>query len=346
VLAIHHFKKYRRDFLKKIKLILTGGTIGSRIDELGNISVSAEPILLKYSDEKLKNSAEFEVSEPFRVLSENMTMADRECLIREILAAEGLFDGVIVAHGSDTLCYTAALVSMAARHLSCPVVFIASDKVLSDPLSNGISNFESAVTLITSGIFSRGTFICYKDKNGENSVYLGTRLSSAEPLFDSFLPFDDSRIGVVKSGNFYYESGRFNPSIEEINTPRKPIIKGKFSLKDSVLMTHSSPAFDLCRLDIKGLSAIINYGYHCGTVNESSMLALAKRCESEGVDVYLASFKDRTAPVYESLSEILRQKNVKRLYNISPESAFAKVVLAYSLDKELLSENLFFEEIY
>ena len=332
--------------LKRIKLILTGGTIGSRIDESGNISVSAEPLLLKYSDERLRKSAEFEVSEPFCVLSENMTMADRECLIREILAAEGLFDGVIVAHGSDTICFSAALVSMAVRHLSCPVVFIASDKVLSDPESNGTSNFESAVTLITSGIFSRGTFICYKDKNGENSVYLGTRLSSAEPLFDSFLPFDDSRIGVIRSGKFYYESGRFNPSIEEINALREPIIEWEFTLKDSVLMTHSSPAFSLDRLDTRGLSAIINYGYHCGTVDESSMLALAKRCEAEGVDIFLASFKDKNAPIYESLSEILKQKNVKRLYNISPESAFAKVVLAYSLDKELLSENLFFEEIY
>ena len=329
--------------LKRIKLILTGGTIGSRIDERGNISPSAEPMLLKYCSETIKYSAEFEVSEPFSVLSENMTASHREALIKELLKLEKCpVDGVIVAHGSDTLCYTAALISMATRHLPFPIVFIASDKVLSDPASNGRANFESAVTLIKSSTLHRGTFICYRDKSGENSVYLGTRLCSAEPIFDSFLPFDGSRLGVTQNGDFYPEN---TPLINEINREKEAVISGDFKLSDDILLTFSSPCFYPERLNLEGITAVINYGYHCGTGNEKGLLALAENCKKADIPLYLASFKDKDAPVYESLAELLKMENVKRLYNISPESAAAKVCLAHSVNPEILEKNLFFEEI-
>ncbi len=333
--------------MKRIKLILTGGTIGSRIDENGNISPTGEPILLSACKSIIGNCASFEVLEPFSVLSENMTMNERECLIREILALEKCdIDGVIVAHGSDTICFTAALASMALRHLPFPVIFIASDKVLSDPTSNGRDNFESALTLIEDRAFRRGTFISYKDKSGENSVYLGSRLCSAEPLFDAFTPFDGKPLGKTENGRFVYNVAPLNPSIKEINAERKPIIGEDFSLKDNVLMVHSSPALDVERLDISGLCAVINYGYHCGTGNEKGLISLAQRCKKENIPLYLASFKDKTSPVYESLAKVLKMENVIRLYNISPESAFAKVTLAHSLGTSLLEEKLFFEEIY
>lgn len=333
--------------MKRIQLILTGGTIGSRIDAAGNISPTAEPLLLSYCKEMVDSVAEFDVVEPLSVLSENMTLNDRERLINTLLKTDtSHLDGIIIAHGSDTLCYTAALTSMAARHIDIPIVFIASDKVLSDPLSNGPDNFLSAVTLISNRTFKRGCFICYKDVNNENSVYLGTRLCSAEPLFDSFYPFDKARLGYTENGKFIKEENHFNPSIEEINTERKPIVNKKISLNDTVLMTNSSPAFDVTRINTDGLSAVINYGYHCGTTDKYRMLRFVHRCESKGITVYLASFKDKNAPIYDSLSEILKFPNVKRLYNISPESAYAKVVLATSLGNGLLDKNLFFEKIY
>ncbi len=330
--------------MKRIKLILTGGTIGSRIDEQGNISPAAEPMLLRFCSETFKNTADFDISEPFSVLSENMTAAHRETLIKELLKAEmSGIDGVIIAHGSDTLCYTAALVSMATRHLPFPVVFIASDKVLSDPTSNGKANFESAVTLILSGAFKGGCLICYRDKSGENSVYLGTRLCSAEPIFDSFVSFDGSRLGFTENGKFYPENEALT---EEINREKEAIIKGDFSLSDDILLTFSSPYFYPERLSLEGISAVINYGYHCGTGNEKGLLSLAKKCKEQNIPLYLASFKDKNAPVYESLAEVLKMENVWRLYNISPESAAAKVALAHSIGEEILGKNLFFEEIY
>ena len=59
----------------------------------------------------------------------------------------------------------------------------------------------------------------------------------------------------------------------------------------------------------------------------------------------MASFKNPDAPIYESLKDILSAENVKRLYNITPEAAVAKVTLAHSTDLKLLDEELYFEDI-
>ncbi len=332
--------------MKKILLILTGGTIGSRVDKDGRISPSAEPLLLKKCGQELSSLAEFSVTEPLSVLSENMSADDRCTVINTVLDSNtDELDGIIIAHGSDTLCYTAALASMALRHINAPIVFIASDLVLSNPDSNGPDNFKSAVTLICDGSIKRGTFICYKNRFGEDSVYLGTRLCSAEPIFDSFTPFDGEAFGKTEKGKFLYNPHPKNPPLEEINRPRERVVGEKLVLSDKVLLLGSSPALDPNRLDLRGLSAVINYGYHCGTVDRNRFYPFAKRCREEGIDVWLASFKDKSAPIYESLGEILKLENVKRLYNISAESAYARLLLGYNLNSSLNFQNLFFEEI-
>ncbi len=332
--------------MKRILLILTGGTIGSKILNDGTIAPKGESQLLSLSRPRLCNDIEFEVLEPFSILSENITLKHQEDLINEIKAkCDNGFDGIIVAHGSDTLSYTSALCAMALRFIPIPLVFIASDRVLSDPLSNGIDNFLSAVQLIADNCIKRGIFVCYKNYDNENCVYLGTRLCEADPFFDSYHSFDGSCFGYISNGNFILNPNRFAPSLEEVTREKSDLFKQKIMLKNSVALLRSSPAFDYARFDVSSLSAVINYGYHSGTVNTQSFLEFAKKCYDKGVDVWLASFKDKDSPIYESLSEILSLPNVKRLYNISPEAAYARLALAYSYDINLTDKNMYYESI-
>ena len=336
----------RCDFLKNILLILTGGTIGSRIDENGNISLSEDPLLLKVCHNKVRKKAKFTVIEPLSVLSENMSLKDRETLIREILKTDiSTFQGIIIAHGSDTLTYTASLCAMALRHINIPIVFIAADLVLSNPKSNGRDNFISAVNLICDGAVKQGCYICYKDNKNRNTVYLATRLCEAEPIFDSFKSVDGTYFGITKYGRFIYNHHPLNPSLKAVNAPKERIANDSITLKPVVSMLHSSPAFDYERYNTKSLSAILNYGYHSGTVDEEKFLPFAKECDKENIDIWLASFKDKDTPIYESLAQIVSLLNVHRLYKISPEAAYSKLVLTYSIDKKLRNDNLFFENL-
>ena len=189
------------------------------------------------------------------------------------------------------------------------------------------------------------TFSVAKDFNNRNAVYLATRLCEAEPIFDSFHSIDKTYFGVTKHNKFVYNKNPFNPTIDEINAPREKIVGDSVTLKPTVSALHSSPAFDYYRYDITGLSAVLNYGYHCGTVNEDDFFQFAKKCSQNNIDIWLASFKDKDSPIYETLSKILSLPNINRLYNISPEAAYAKLILAYSLNEKLVNENLFFENL-
>ena len=96
----------------KILTVFTGGTIGST--KSGGIispdSKNSYKLLEMYS--KKDKKVEFTAVQPLNILSENMNGKFLTQLYKCISSYDlSRFDGVIVAHGTDTLQYTAAYLS-------------------------------------------------------------------------------------------------------------------------------------------------------------------------------------------------------------------------------------------
>ena len=332
--------------MPNILVVFTGGTIGSSLNEKGNIAPLSTKLLLHKYNEEVGEKHNFDVLEPFTVLSENMGVGHWNLLFDTINQVdESKYDGIIVTHGSDTISYTAAMAGYLLRHKNCPVVFIASNYILEDERSNGLENFKSAVDLITEKTIKRGVFVCYKQR--ENSVYLATRLCEADHFADEFQSFNKLPLGKVKEGKFLLNESPLNPNLETINTPKEKLPRTQ--LKSQVAVIRAYPGLDYDRFDITGLKAILNVGYHSATLctdgDSTSFVKFAKRCEEKGVDLYISSFK-KGEKIYESLDETVKRSNVYKLSNISVEAAYAKLVYAYSIcKKELINENLYFEII-
>ena len=96
----------------KILLVFTGGTIGStRVN--GSISPDENnSALLIDMYRKSGKSAEFEVEQPYNILSETLS-ADYLNSLYDCLCSHNIsdFDGVIVACGTDTLQYVCSFLS-------------------------------------------------------------------------------------------------------------------------------------------------------------------------------------------------------------------------------------------
>ncbi|MDE7285628.1 MAG: asparaginase, partial [Lachnospiraceae bacterium] len=94
--------------MRKILVVLTGGTIGSRV-EGRQIDVTDESpyYLLDLYKKTYGSVSTFEVIHPFNLLSENMNLHYFSQLAR-VMWELPYRDcaGVIVAHGSDTLSYS------------------------------------------------------------------------------------------------------------------------------------------------------------------------------------------------------------------------------------------------
>ncbi len=357
--------------MKKILVVLTGGTIGSKVtQDCMDVTDSSPYLLLKlyrqrygspggaddgnrYPNQTGETENEFEVINPLLVLSENMTLDTWTRLCRTMWEIPyETYEGVIVTHGSDTLSFTSALLGMLLRHVPVPVVLTASNYPLGEEKSNGLVNFRSAVELIRNSSL-KGVFTVYQSPEGENNVYLASRLMEADPYRDRFAGFDGVPLGKMENGVFRYEPCEINPSLEEICGERQPIAGQSPVFRKPVLLLRPYPGLDyeMIRLDKKP-AAVLHYLYHSSTAciagEESSLLRFMERCGEENVPVYIASCKDPAGRNYATAKAIL-EKGAIPMENISLEASYAKLLLLYNLDEKTAAERVgstfYFEQL-
>ena len=92
--------------------------------------------------------------------------------------------GVILTHGTDTLAYSAAALSLLLSDVSIPVLLVSSHYPLEDARQNGRQNFRAAVDFIKqAGVPGVYAPIC---QQGETAYYEGGTLRKAQGLTHVF----------------------------------------------------------------------------------------------------------------------------------------------------------------
>ena len=188
--------------MKKILVLLTGGTIGSKVEN-GVIDVGENSVYLLTSlyEEKF-GKEDFEVRVPLQILSENMTMDSLLVLlkaVRDVKTEE--YAGVIIAHGSDTLSFTSAFMGLLFDHYKIPIVLVASNLPLSKPEGNGLANFAAAVSFIRNSA-QGGVYVIYRDHKSCMKVYHALTICEADPVLDDYHDFSGEAFGYMEDGRF------------------------------------------------------------------------------------------------------------------------------------------------
>jgi len=176
--------------LPRILLLSTGGTIASRIDyRTGAVTPAVSAGELSASVPELAGIARVEPRILFSEYSENIEPDHWMRLAAELDsavggAAEGAegeggrYAGVIVAHGTDTMQYTASYVSFALRGYPLPVAFVGSQRSSDRPSSDAALNLIAAARLIASGRAGRGVYVVMHMDGGDSAAacHLATRV--------------------------------------------------------------------------------------------------------------------------------------------------------------------------
>lgn len=321
-----------------ILLVLTGGTIGSAAEN-GVRGVGEEtPFLLPRAfRERCPAYAGLgiDVICPFRILSENLTPAHWQTLYDALTAVNQRdYAGIIITHGSDTLAYTAAAMGMLLRHFDIPVVFVAADRPVPDPLSNALPNFRAAVDFILHGGV-KGVFVSYRRYDTlEQAIYLATRLCSADNFCDEFSAYGGVPLGTMCAGTFCPADVPRNPTERHLNLPFAPIAPDGFTLSRKVMLLRAYPGLDYSAVSPEGFAAVVQYGYHSATActegTDTSLLTFAERCAACNTALWLGAFKREDDEMY-ATSRALLDSGILPFYDMSPEAAYAKAVLAYNL---------------
>jgi len=140
--------------LPKIGLVITGGTIASKLDPAtGGVKHIVDlGEFAKYYPELFNIASVKSVEIPFKVASESMTS---EHWIKIAQSVKKLLDdpeihGIVVTHGTDFLGYTAAALSFFLRNLNKPVVLTYSQRSIDRASSDANLNLQCAARMAIS----------------------------------------------------------------------------------------------------------------------------------------------------------------------------------------------------
>lgn len=338
----------------KILVIFTGGTIGSTTS--GNlIDVDARAsyqLLQAYRDANPSADVDFVAEQPIYILSENIVPAQWHVLIELLQGVDqSLYDGVIIAHGTNTLAYSAAAVSFALQDFRLPVLLVSSNYTLDDPRANGLSNFTHAIDFI-SDCGAPGVFVVYRNNAGESVVHLGSRLLEAVPFSDEFDSVGGIAFGKMVAGHFIADEHPCNPTLAELEAHRSPLA-GKLGFSSELLLIrpYAGMNYDFFRFAGTKPKAVLHDLYHTGSANTLeddscySIRPFLAHCREQGIDLYAAPIAARK-DLYVSTKKLI-DAGVIPVEGMSLEAALVKLMLKYGSPQTKIDINqpIFFEKI-
>ena len=311
--------------MKKILVAMTGGTIGCYSDN-GIISLKKNNCrAVELFQKQFPDSADFTIVQPLNILSENLDKSHWETLVKFLCETDiSGYDGIIITHGSDTLSYTSAMLSICLRHFSIPIVITAANYIPDDTRSNAVENIRSAVAVINE--FTHGIFTVYQNHSDDFcTVYLSSDIVEADRFLGKFSSFKNSPFGKVTDGTFTKISSADVPEIAP------PVFNGKLSLKNDVLMIHPYPSMLYSAINIpESVKAVLHVTYHSCTAKSNgneNALKFLQLCKNKNIPFYMTAVKDSS--VYET-SNILFQSGAIPIYDMSDEMSFCTLLLKYN----------------
>jgi glutamyl-tRNA(Gln) amidotransferase subunit D len=159
--------------LPRVTIISTGGTIASRVDyRTGGVRPALTAGDLYSVVPELADIARIEAQILFSLFSENITPYQWGELAKAIAdqAAKGV-DGVVIAHGTDTMGYTAAALSFALQNLPFPVVIVGSQRSADRPSSDAATNLIGAVSAAAKAPFAEVTVAMHETTSDDSIVF-------------------------------------------------------------------------------------------------------------------------------------------------------------------------------
>jgi len=324
--------------LPKVSIISTGGTIASKVDyRTGAVKPALDAEDLYSVVPELAELAEIDAKVLLSVFSENIGPPHWSQIAESV--AEQIrhgADGVIIAHGTDTMGYTAAALSFALRELPVPVVLVGSQRSSDRPSSDAATNLLAATAVAGKAPFGEVVVAMHDWISDEMiSIHRGTRVRKCHTSRrDAFKSVNSQPMG-------YYDV--VHRSLELGQGPVEPR-RDKASLKvqaqfdPNVALMKFTPGMSVGMIDwatATGYKGIVLEGSGLGHVGSALYPAL-ERAISEGVVVAMCSqcvWGRVHMTVYSTGRDLLRM-GVIPLGDMLAETALVKMMWAFGQEKD------------
>lgn len=281
----------------KIAVIFTGGTIGSKLQD-GWISADRETKFQLVENYKAahKGNLEFVCTEPYFILSENLSAKELNLLISAFKEAEKSdVDGIIITHGTDSLQFSAAALSLVSDNTK-PTLLVSANHPLDDLRGNGNDNFAAAVDFISKNC-GNGVYVSYKNTDREHLFHRGDRAVA-------FLEGDDRLYSLDHRPYARWNEGEV--SVFEDNAPLFSVSAHTLCDRPRFLCITASPA-DSFEYSLENVNSVILRPYHSGTLNTANpdFVSFLSKAKEKRLPVFLVNAPKgetyETAKLYDEL---------------------------------------------
>lgn len=179
--------------MKKILLLATGGTIACKPTEKGGLApaITAEE-LLRFVPE-LRDTCHIDTRQLYDLDSTNIGPAQWVGMAQALRQNYDRYDGFVIAHGTDTMAYTAAALSYMVQNTAKPIVLTGSQKSIYNRDTDARNNLLQAFAYAAApGAW--GVQIVFDGK-----VILGTRARKVRSKsFNAFSSIDYPETAVFR----------------------------------------------------------------------------------------------------------------------------------------------------
>lgn len=324
--------------LPRVTIISTGGTIASRVDyRTGGVRPALTASDLYSVVPELADIARIDAKILFSIFSENITSKQWTELARTI--AQDItekVEGIVVAHGTDTMGYTAAALSFALQDLPIPVVIVGAQRSADRPSSDAATNLIGAVSAAAKAPFAEVTIAMHESTSDESIVFhRGTKVRKCHTSRrDAFKTVNATPLARMKGQQFAMLAQNYKKRSVSTHLTLKP----EFSDKAALIKFY--PGMDSTIIDWlvdKDYKGIILEGTGLGHVSKRSFEAIQKATEKKVV-VGMTSqcvWGRINMNVYDAGRDLLA-RGVIPLEDMLPETALVKLmwVLGQTSDPE------------
>ena len=320
-----------------VTIIGTGGTIASRVDyRTGAVFPAFTPEEIYSAVPELAELANVKVVEACNVFSEHMT-PELWVKIGRTIAEEinGGATGVVVAHGTDTMGYTAAALSFMLEGLHRPVVLVGSQRSSDRPSSDAALNLISAVTVAGKSDIAEVCVVMHGSTEDDFClIHRGTKVRKCHTSRrDTFMSINDIPIGTISKR----ELKLFRDDYNHASPNGKVEVDGKFEPKVALLkVTPGMPSSVIEGMLRAGDKGIVLEGTGLGHVPESLFNGI-KRAVAKGVPVVMTSqcLWGRVDMKVYSTGRDLLQLGVIPGEDMLPETAYVKLMFTLGHVKKM-----------
>jgi glutamyl-tRNA(Gln) amidotransferase subunit D len=334
--------------LPKVTIISTGGTIASRVDyRTGGVRSALSASDLYSVVPELSQIAAIDAQILFSLYSENITAKHwsetAETVAKHIQKGVA---GVVIAHGTDTMAYTAAALSFALQNLPVPVILVGSQRSADRPSSDAATNLIGAVRAAAWTPFAEVVLAMHQTVSDKSIVFhRGTKVRKCHTSRrDAFQSINTSPLAKM-------ENEKITMILEDYcqrDLSRKLVLNPDFDEKVALVKFYTGLNPDIIEWYVdKGYRGVILEGTGLGHISNYCFSAIRKAIENDVVVAMTSQciWGRLNMNVYDTGRDLLAM-GVIPLGDMLPETALVKLmwVLGQTKDveeaKTLLTTNI------